>query len=729
MKYKKLMISMILLMILMAMIVHSVVTGNLVRPADEFYLIKGGSTMGNISFEANATPSGASGNITNVSLYHNISGTWGVNYTNTTDAASGVEVNIIFAAHATSILSDELSNGLVFDWNIYACDNITKFYNEDVSLNSDEFVIFDNYTTTCGSNCSNSEIVTAGRGRVSNYPVSTLDGVANTTDEGISGCQLNGSTDGFFYCNQTRKTYNGSDGLLSTVNLITSSVKVNYTISSSCRFLGANRTVFVEDAPTITLNLPTDSSYDTDGTISINFSVTGDSDVYTCQVWSNDTGTWNEEEGANTAINNTDKIASTVISENNGVVWNVRCSESANSNIYGWGVSNYTLTVDKTDPAVTASAEDYSKFTVASDTFSAFVNLTVVDLNADSCVLFINGTSNRTESYTSNTPKAIYFNASDGAYNWMLTCNDTASRSTSTTNTSIVIDTITPSLSSKTNGSDITDCEAWDLNFTLNEIANFTLEYGLSDNSRTYSDIETDYETTQVLTLSFNDTYETTFYSNFTFCDQAGNCNTTEAGTFISPIPLCTGWNLWSVYDSAINLSDYRVASGADFVYYWNNTGQSWIYSSAAGSLNEDHNMIVGDVVHLFESTNTTYFRNNTGTSAYHVNVTGGHVYFGLYNEYSFGNISYVILKNDSGGDITPDTTWTGGLNFSDISYLSSFNNSGQEYVDSIYTWTWNNETTLGKNYKNGLDSLWAYINYSVAINFTPNGEIFGNWT
>ncbi len=280
------------------------------------------------------------------------------------------------------------------------------------------------------------------------------------------------------------------------------------------------------------------------------------------------------------------------------------------------------------------------------------------------------------------------------------------------------------------------NCEGFTVDFNFSESVNATFTWGTSSMAQTHSLTETDFSINQTVTLTFNNTYETDYFANVSISDRSGNLNNSlPEMTITSPIPLCTGWSLWSVYDFAINLSDYRSASGADYVYYWNNTGQSWIYSSAAGSLNEDYNMGIGSVVQLYESTNNTYFRNTSVTSEYHVNITGGHAYFGLYHEYSFGNISHAIFLNESGGNITSNSTElfgaggsAGGLEFR-INYLSGFNNSNQLYIDAPYQWSWNNATTLGNGYKNGLDTLWAYVNYNLSFNFTPNGFVFGNWT
>lgn len=739
---KKITLSLIFLMISMS-IVYSL-TVEYISPADEFYLIKGGVVMGDIIFEANASPIGATGIIINFSLYHNISGTWGVNYTNDTTATIATETNRIFPSSDTSIFSVDLSDGFVFNWNVYACDNISIFYNEDVSLDSDIYVIYDNYTNTTGdgycvrnSSCLNAEIITAGRGQVINYPLSSLDGVDNTTGDWSANintdCTLNGSSNGYFYCNQTRKTYNGTDGRISTIALITSSVKVNYTISSTCRFVGANRTVYVEDAPNVTLIAPSDNSYVDDGTILFNYNVTGDSDTYTCALYSNNTGNWTAESGGFTATNAANETTSKVISEANGVVWNIRCAESANSNIYGWATANFTVTVDETNPVITITSpvdNAYVNYVSSTDGYSATINLTVNNSNANSCILKIDGTVNSTESYTSGTHFDLNFNATDGVYEWNVICSDSSTRTTETANRTITIDTVYPGINKNINYTSITaDCEGFTVEFNSSEEVNLTFKYGLTSMSQTYSSIETDYAINQTVTLTFSSSYETDFYANASSCDRAGNCNNTYAEmTIPSPIPLCTGWSLWSVYE-VINLSDYRIASGADYVYFWNNTGQSWIYSVAAGSLNEGYSMGIGDVVQLYESTDTTYFRNNSGTPGYYINITGGHAYFGLYHAYTFGNITYNIFKNESGGNHTPSNIWTGGLDFADITYFSGFNNSNQLYIDAPYLWSWNNDTTLGPAYLNGIDTLWAYVDYNLSINFTPGGEIIGNWT
>ncbi len=505
------------------------------------------------------------------------------------------------------------------------------------------------------------------------------------------------------------------------------------------------RTIFFERPPDINVISPTTGSSDstTDRRVDIRINITGPSiggsggdERYFCFVYENSTRNYTRNPTGFILFNNSNLSDGNIGIQNityqfgtDGTInWNLECEENNNRAVKGTIVLNQTIVVDTTDPEITASAETYSKFTIATDTFSVFVNFTVVDNNPDSCVLFINGTSNRTESYTSNVASAIYFNASDGAYNWMLTCNDTLGQSASTVNTSINIDTSVPTWSSSENYS-ITSCDSFQFDEISSETVNMTFAWGLTDNSRTHSLVESDFATNQSFNLKFNATYETNYFINYSFCDIAGNCAASHTQQ-ASPILICTGWSIWSVYDNAINFSDYFSASKVDFIYLWNSTGQTWrYYSSSSTGLGSD-NLVIGDAIYLYTATNQSYFRNNTGNPAYLKNITVGDNYFALYNEYSFGNLTYNIFRNDSQGDVTPVTTIYGDGNLQfNFTHFYSYNNSAHSWVPYTHLYDINNDTVLGKAYKNGLDTLWLFSEYNVTINMTPNGEVIANWT
>ncbi|KKN53828.1 hypothetical protein LCGC14_0598540 [marine sediment metagenome] len=752
---KKILISAFLMILLSIWLVNAIVSVKYITPDDGFYLIKGGGVTGNISFEINASPSSLSGSLQNATLWTNISGTWSANYTNYTAQAINTAIIYRFHHNGTNIFSRDLTDGLVFVWNVIVYDNITIFPSESVAMDTEGYgMVFDNHTNTTGdglcvnpgTDCNYSIRVRGSKGFLANSPVNSIFAVKNSTGEMITGaCNMTNLATGQFYCNQTIQVWNGT-ATQAKQTLTTSVVTANYSIVLNARFAGANRTVYVEDAPTITLNLPLDNGYDSDGTVPINITVVGDGDTYQCLIYSNDTGSWVQEAGAFTATNNTDKLTSKVFTEGN-VVWNARCAESLNSNIYGWATSNRTVTIDKTDPSVTLN---FPLNLTYQDNRTLYFNATVTDSNIANCNIYFNSTStnwnasNYNETITSMS-SGVRFNFSqklfDSDYNiiWGVSCNDSAGRIGWSSNYTVSMDSFYPAMRNNSNyTSTAANCKGITMEFISTEAVNLSFRYGLTSISETWETIETDFAINQTVTLTFNESYDTTFYANVTICDRAGNCNGTgttyEEMLIESPIGLCTEWSYWSIYDSRISLVNLSDDSGADFVYWWNNSGQSWTSYSSASTGQGPYNLKIGDVVHFYESTNTTYFRNVTGSPDYFRNVTAGHIYFGLYDSYSLGNISHILFRNSTGGNRTINESDyygadnAGGLEFQ-IDDLAGFNNTNQEYVSSIFTWDWNNLTAIGTGPKNGIDTLWAYFPFNLTINFTTNGNIRGNWT
>lgn len=687
------------LIMLLSISIVSATQSELISPTDGKYLIKGGSVENNITFNINATPTSLStGAIKNVTLWTNISGTWKANYTNTSVGTVNTKINRIFKTTDTKIYSGNLADGKVFIWNVRVCDNVSRFINEAVTLNN-------------------------GEGQLAHYPLSSVLAYMNSTGNILGGfCNVTTST-GVIKCNDTSEgIWNGS----AYINISnTNPILVNYTLGSlTCAFAPNNRTVYVEDAPTVYLTYPTDGMYTQTQSNDLIFNVTGDSASYGCELYANDTVVWHSK-GDYTATNHSSKTGS-VVFDVGRTIWNIKCWESANSNIYGWYVSNYTVYVVSSNPSITINEPSDNKYVnniISSVHYSALINITTTSSNPEYCTLKLNGADNLTLAYTSGTALLMRFNASDAEYEWNVICNDSSHRTTETSNRTITIDTIYPHLLRHRNYSNSYVCKGFTVEFNFSEDVNATFKYGLTSYSQTYAVRESDFNENQTVILTFNNSYETLFYSNITVCDLAGNCNNSiTQKTIKSPISLCTGWSIYSIYDSAINLSTLSINSGADYVYVWNNTGQSWNYYSSLGTTGV-YDLGIGSVVHLYESGNTTYFRNTTGTASYLVNVTAGHMYFPLYHDFEFGNISYVVFKNATGGNATSQ-----GKQFK-IEYLASYNNSAQSYVSSIYTWSFNNNTMIGKNSKNGLDTLWAYVPQNLTINFTARGKITGNWT
>lgn len=496
---------------------------------------------------------------------------------------------------------------------------------------------------------------------------------------------------------------------------------------NSSSYWNTNRTIHVDDAPTITQSNPSDSGTSTSADITLNISIVGDGDTYTCYTYSNDTGSFGQD-GAFTTLSNNTATQYTRVFSAGSVLWNLQCFERTPGFdkypfVYGWG-SNYTLTVDTGTPSVTINAHDDNAYLNAN---SNNINITVDDSNPSACDLYINDTLNITDtSITDDTANLINWNASDGNYEWYVTCNDTSGNSASTTARTATVDTLFPQISSFANSTAAGTCVAWNEQITFNEDVNVTIHYSTtSGTDYGYTFINNSFDTTHNTLITFNNSYETTHYMNVTFYDRAGNFNYTAAQlTLSSPAPMCTGWSLYTLYDTSINLSDLYTDSGVDYVYWWNDTGQSWKYHSDATTTWGDQVLGIGEVVFFYEADNRTYFRNKTGTPSYRVNLTGGHNWIGLFGSEDFGNISYYQFKNQTLGNKTSATEFK-------IEFLSAWNNSGKRYVNTIFEWSINNATAvLGAT---GLDTLWLWSDYNLTVNITPGndgtGGVYGTWS
>ena len=492
--------------------------------------------------------------------------------------------------------------------------------------------------------------------------------------------------------------------------------------ATNCAWAGANRTIYVDDAPLVHLKTPADKTYSNTANVNINITVIGDSIDYTCYIYSNTTGTNFSQMGSfSTVLNNTQTPIQKTFSDGN-YNYNAKCYENGAKYpyVYGWNLTNKTITIDTTVPVITINNSlSYAK---SGSPYYVIVNLSVVDQNPDTCYILVNGTKNTTSAYSNATEFALGFNASDGNYNWGIYCNDSAGNSYSTGNYSVTIDTVNPYLVNYWNYS-ANACNSWTLELNLSEAANITAYSGTTvsvDNIVTTAI----FSKNQTTLIPFNNS-ETMIYVNITACDRAGNCNTT-IGTMPnlsmnSPVPLCTGWSLYSLYDSQINFSTLSSQTNADYVYWWNATNQSWLYYSSAATTYGAITIGKPEVIQIYTSTNKTWFRNNSAGSGYLRNFNIGHNFLGIYQSHTLGNISDIIFRNSSGGTYTPNGKVI------QVDYLSSYNNTAQSWVSHIYNWTWNNATVIGT--KNGLDMLWTYSNTTISVNITTNGHVYGNWS
>ncbi len=520
----------------------------------------------------------------------------------------------------------------------------------------------------------------------------------------------------------------------------------------------SNWTTTIRIPPTVVLLNPSNNDRDSEREVNFNItsrSVVGGDTEYFCHIWDNSSGSWRERDLGYRVLNSTNSTVGTNLAhqfDNEGeFIYNIECEEKFNNLVSSFltNVTNRSITIDTTDPVITILGPADNSYSNNDDvtTASVQVNVTVTDNNNVNCSLKVNGTVNNTGSYSGGGVNfSLGFNASEGRHNWSIFCNDTVGRTSETENRTITIDTSGANITQFSNYSTPNSCGSWTFEFNSTEEVNATFTYGLSSMAQTHTLIDTNFARNHTFNLTFNNTYETTYYINVSVCDRAGTCNgtSTDYSEMLqdSPIMLCTGWSIWSVYDSSISFDSYFNASAADFLYRWNNTGQSWAFYSLASTTRADLNLIYGDAAYLFTSTNESYFRNKSRFQVnpyYIINITAGDAYFGIYDDYTFGNLSNGTFTNRTGGSLTSNISNfylrgptsannTGGLRFN-FTWFYTYNNSAHSWMGYTAGFLENNNTAIGTNTKNGNDILWTYAEHNVTVNFSTSGAIIGNWT
>ena len=276
------------------------------------------------------------------------------------------------------------------------------------------------------------------------------------------------------------------------------------------------------------------------------------------------------------------------------------------------------------------------------------------------------------------------------------------------------------------------------------------IKFGISESSNFTIYIDTDTEVTDGVvfsnsTKSQNHSYifdfgfnaEITHYMNITTCDTAGNCNTTAQSNFPTPARICGGWSQYGIYDSIINLSKIQNQSGADLVYFWNATNQNWVFFTAGLSTNGGVDVGIGThypVVHLFENTNSTWYRNTTKPlDFYHYNVSSVSNFVSILTDYDFGNLSWSFGNTSKNFPSFINESATNAIKFGpfNITSFAGYNNSKQGYVNHIFNFTWANATLL-EPCPLRTDTGTCMETFLVASDFnvTWNGTaILRNWT
>lgn len=553
---------------------------------------------------------------------------------------------------------------------------------------------------------------------------------------------------------------------------------------------------FIGIASATTVNLDpqgilANASYSTSSTITYNLNVTGNQSVWNCKLFTNENasigvGNWREVQTDSGVLNNTntDFIPRNGIADVSGTPfqWNVFCNGSTDP-IGAWGgtgLSNSTnfngsgseFGVDTLKPVVTINHPTTSRHTGTTGNEVWFngneatalrIGLTVIDNNADECVLktnlnvtsIINTTGtyqllNHTTTYTNNTPfNFSWINSSQGwdddasgDYLWTYVCNDSAGQSTSLgINYTFYFDTLDPGemefnlshfrtsgnriLNNNSIATDYSPQVGWnatvDLNFSRYEIvfwngtAAFDVRLNITD------------QTTIITNMSPNLIGDTLYFINVTAWDEAGNSNgVTDNGGFLYTTDstnraLKSGWNIIGNPGNAFTLSEILNWTGATTASFWNDS--HFFESHTDGGSYIDTSIVAGGAVLLYFDADTTVSDLIWNTSALPL--------FSLVTNTTQSNWNIAVNQNWTNNYYLAqiDKSTNGNKNdllFLNITSFSYYNNSastGSKYISYICNWTDyspNNNTQL-----KFAETMWVYSSDTVNV----GDSLYINWS
>ncbi len=766
----------ILILFLISVFIVSSVAPVLISPVDNFvdddgYLDLRGSCE---STSENNYDGTTSWNVTNATLYSSVSGSWQIN--KTLQVANPLANNTYFFNFTNDV--NQSAQG-EFKWNIQCNEanasnngiNINKAFagnrtikvqylqptvtttsplDNSYSLNGHEISVVCTgqastaWNLTSISLLTNIREVSLGSGSGENWtvnqthtPLTPEEGVviANFTINKFGNASIPDGSNLLFGCLASQQKNNSDSGNEPLI------------LSNDA---SANRTLNVEYPAEVTLNSPSDLNWSSNLRVSLEWTVVSaftDSKFIT-RVWTNESGVWALATGSILANNNTRVTQDYTFQELSQVVWGVQAIQQDDGAVFNFSV-NRTIRLDSTNPVISASTQN---LTTNDDTPTILA--TVTDLNLDTLRVFTNFSGAWLANYTNNSlisgTETNYFNntaAVDGVYVYNYRVNDSAGNEVQTVNFSLIIDTIPPGVSSLTNVSVVGACDQSNITFTTSELANATLTFD-TDSDTSDGTVVTDStkKTSHGLVLDFNFNGEITHFFNITVTDVAGNTNVTvvdgtgTSGVFQTPARVCAGWTQWAVYDSTINLSTIQNQSGADLVYTWNATNQDWVFYTAGLTTNEGVDIGFSTdyhVAHLFENTNSTWFRNTTNNGVYHYNVSISNNWVSVPNLYNFGNFTESFMN----GTVQFPTSLTNGTHAPlinngtslvfNITNFAGYNNSLQDYSSHIFNFTQVNITFLepcpNRDFAvTCMEAVWIGSGFNVTWNTT---NILGNWT
>jgi len=224
-------------------------------------------------------------------------------------------------------------------------------------------------------------------------------------------------------------------------------IKVNDTTKNSSWGYSVNLTIIDTAKPNVTLNSPTNATNTSTTTQNFNCTATDDYLLSNITLYWNYTGTWTANGTANTTLaTNTTNFSRTSMVDGD-YIWNCKaCDTSDNCN---FSTSNYTLTIDTTNPVINLDSPGDSNW---STTIQNTFRYTATDATLLNCSLWgdFNGswTQNKTNlTTTSGSQATVSMNLSNGTYTWNVRCYDEVGKiGWNNSNHTLYVDSVKPNI-------------------------------------------------------------------------------------------------------------------------------------------------------------------------------------------------------------------------------------------------------------------------------------------
>lgn len=320
-------------------------------PDNQTYWILGGAINDNITFRVNSscTPDC---NISNATLFHNVTGTWAGNTTNISRSNASGQGNHTFNPGALSL---DVSDGMQFWWYARVCNNNSNGNDGNCTFTGNHTIFVESAPTI---------VLTPSNGSVTNRIVNITIKATNPTNP-ISifyNCQL--------YTNESNGTWGSRGGTLNVMNSSNYSFTRTFPDGNITKwnvfcYESTNQNVGGWAPKNQTINIDTSSisiavaypneRYSNDNTTQFNFTPTS-GQLSNCMLWLNATGP-NATTTAMTSGSAYNIFNNSLPEGDHLVTFGCNTTAGVSTNL-----TPYTITVDKSIPGVSS----WKNFTIDS---------------------------------------------------------------------------------------------------------------------------------------------------------------------------------------------------------------------------------------------------------------------------------------------------------------------------------------------------------------------------